>query len=131
MGAHARIYRITRGRVGHRIPGGPPICLLDHTGARSGRQRTTPLIYVEDGDTLFVVASKGGFERHPAWFHNLMAHPDTTVQIGAERREVHARLADPAERSRLWPEAVKAWPSYSAYAERTDREIPLVILDPR
>ncbi len=131
MGGHARIYRLTGGRIGHRIPGAPPVCLLDHTGARSGKQRTTPLIYVEDGDTLFLVASKGGYEHHPAWFHNLMAHPDTTVQIGPKRRAVHARKADPEERERLWPKAVDAYPTYRAYARRTERQIPLVVLDPR
>jgi len=131
MGGHARIYRLTGGRLGHRVPGVPPFCLLDHTGARSGKARTTPLIYVEAGDTLFLVASKGGYERNPAWFHNLMAHPDTSVQIGPESHPVHARKADPAERERLWPKAVETYPGYATYAKRTDRQIPLVILEPR
>lgn len=131
MSGHAWIYRATGGRLGHRLPGVPPFCLLDHTGARTGRKRTTPLIYVENGGTLFVVASKGGYERNPAWFHNLMASPDTTVQIGSGRRPVHARKANPQERERLWPKAVATYPSYAEYARRTDREIPLVILEPR
>lgn len=131
MAGHARIYEATGGRIGHRIPGLPPVCLLDHTGARSGRKRTTPLLYIEDGNTIVVVASKGGYERHPAWFHNLKAHPDTTVRLGTELRRVHARIADPDERERLWPKAVEAWPSYATYAARTPREIPLIILEPR
>ena len=105
--------------------------LLDHVGAKSGTQRTSPLLYVEDGEDLVVVASKGGFPKHPAWFHNLCANPDTTVQVGAERRPVHARVATPEERERLWPLAVAAYRGYEGYRARTDREIPLVVLEPR
>lgn len=131
MGGHARVYRATGGRIGHHLPGVPPVCLLDHVGAKSGKARTTPLLYVEDGETLFVVASKGGFERSPAWFHNLKANPDTTVQIGSDIRPVHARVAEPAERERLWPKAVAVYPGYAGYQQRTERQIPLVILEPR
>ena len=131
MQGHGLVYRATGGRVGHHIPGLPPMLLLDHVGAKSGRRRTTPLVYVADGDDVVVVASKGGHPRHPAWFHNLRANPDTTVQIGSERRSVHARVAGPNERGRLWSKAVEAYPGYRSYQERTDREIPLVILEPR
>ncbi len=129
---HVVTYRATRGLVGHggRL-GAPPMLLLDHVGAKSGKRRTSPLVYVRDGDDLVIVASKGGHPRHPAWFHNLRANPDTTVQVGAERREVHARIANPEERARLWPEAVRVWPGYDGYQRRTDREIPLVILERR
>ena len=79
-----------------------------------------------------IVASKGGYDKHPAWFHNLRANPDTTVQIGSERRPVHARVATPVERKRLWPkEVVKAYGDYVRYQQRTDREIPLIILERR
>jgi deazaflavin-dependent oxidoreductase (nitroreductase family) len=105
--------------------------LLDHEGARSGTKRTTPLVYVDDSPNLVIVASKGGHPRNPSWFHNLRAHPDTTVQVGAERRPVHARVATPEERSRLWPKAVEVYSGYAGYQERTAREIPLVILEPR
>ena len=105
--------------------------LLDHVGAKSGTKRTSPLLYVEDGEDVVIVASKGGFPKHPAWFHNLMANPDTTVQIGSEQRAVHARVATPEERERLWPLAVKAYHGYEDYQARTNREIPLVILEPR
>jgi F420H(2)-dependent quinone reductase len=133
MGAHTLIYRTTGGRVGHTIPGiGGKMLLLDHLGAKSGISRTSPLLYIPDGDNVFVIASKGGFPRHPAWFHNLMAHPDTTVQIGRERRAVHARLASPEERKRLWPIAVKAYRGYADYQARSrGRQIPVVILEPR
>jgi len=131
MKGHAAVYRATRGVVGHRFPGAPPMLLLDHVGARSARKRTTPLVYVRDGENVVVVASKGGHPKHPAWFHNLGANPDATVQIGAERLPVHARVATPAERERLWPEAVRIYGPYRSYQERTEREIPLVILEPR
>lgn len=129
-GAHVRLYRVSRGLVGHRFPGTPPILLLDHVGARSGITRTTPLAYAEDGDELVIVASKGGHPKHPAWYHNLRAHPDTTVQVGSRRRRVQARVATPQERERLWPVAVAVYGGYAGYQERTPREIPLVILAP-
>ncbi len=105
--------------------------LMTHVGAKSAIERTTPLVYVEDGPDLVIVASKGGHPSNPAWFHNLRAQPDTTVQVGSTRRSVHARLATSAERERLWPKALAVYPGYRGYQERTDREIPLVILEPR
>ena len=131
MGAHELVYLATDGLIGHRFPGFPPVLLVDHVGAKSGIRRTTPLAYVEDGDDIVLVASKGGHPRNPAWFHNLRANPDTTVQIGSERRAVRARVADPDERARLWPKAVAAYAGYRGYQERTQRQIPLVILEPR
>jgi deazaflavin-dependent oxidoreductase (nitroreductase family) len=131
MGGHATVYRATRGLVGHRIPGGPPMLLLDHVGAKSGQQRTSPLVYVQDGDDVVLVASKGGYPKNPGWFHNLKANPDTTVQIGAERRPVRARVATDAERERLWPKAVATYSGYAGYQRRTDRKIPLLILERR
>jgi F420H(2)-dependent quinone reductase len=131
MGGHARIYRLTNGMIGHRFPGAPPMLLLDSVGAKSGIKRSTPLVYVEDHPNVVLVASKGGHPRHPAWYHNLRANPDTTVQIGAEHRAVRARVATPEERERLWPKAVATYSGYRGYQQRTEREIPLVILEPR
>ena len=131
MGLHAAVYRASRGRVGHRLPGLAPMLLLDHVGARSGKRRTSPLLYVPDGQNLVLVASKGGYHRNPGWFHNLRANPDAEVQLGAERRAVRARVADPEERRRLWPKAVATYRYYRDYQARADREIPLVILEPR
>jgi len=106
--------------------------LLDHVGARSGTRRTCPLLYIGDGENVVIVASKGGYPKHPAWYHNLMAHPDTEVQIGGERRQVHARPATAEERTHLWPEAVKVWSGYADYQARSKgREIPMVVLEPR
>ena len=131
MGLHTVAYRATRGVIGHKVPGGPPMLLLDHVGAKSGQKRTSPLVYGRDGDDIVLVASKGGNPKNPAWFHNLKANPDARVQIGSEFIDVHARVASPPERERLWPRMVEIWPGYEGYQARTDREIPLVILERR
>jgi len=132
-GLHTWLYRATGGRVGHDIPGvRGKMLLLDHVGAKSGTKRTAPLLYFADGEDAVIVASKGGYAKHPAWFHNLKANPDTTAQIGDERRAVHARVATAAERKRLWPVAESMWNGYADYQEHSgEREIPLVILAPR
>jgi deazaflavin-dependent oxidoreductase (nitroreductase family) len=133
MGLHARLYRATGGRFGHHLPlFGPPILLLDHVGAKSGAKRTSPLLYFRDGENVVIVGSKGGYPKNPAWLYNLRANPDTTVQIGPEVRQVHARVATPEERERLWPVAVKTYGTFRQYQERSGgREIPLVILETR
>jgi len=105
--------------------------LLDHVGAKSGQRRTTPLVYARDGDDLVLVASKGGHPHNPAWLHNLKANPETTVQVGGEKRRVRARLAAPEERDRLWAKADAEWSDFKTYRARTDREIPLVVLERR
>ena len=128
---HVAVYRATGGTVGHRMPFTPPMLLLDHLGAKTGQPRTTALAYVEDGEDLVLVASKGGHPRNPGWYHNLLAHPDTTIQVGARRSAVRARVATPEERARLWPKTVAAYRGYLGYQERAEREIPLVILEPR
>jgi deazaflavin-dependent oxidoreductase (nitroreductase family) len=131
MGGHAAVYRATNGLIGHRFPGSPPVLLVDHVGAKSATRRTSPLVYAEDGANVILVASKGGYPKNPAWFHNLMANPDTQVQIGSRRRDVHARVADAEERKRLWPKVLDVYSGYDDYQRRTGREIPLVILEPR
>lgn len=103
MHGHAAIYQATGGRIGGRLPGLPSLLLLDHRGARSGTLRTTPLVYMPEGDGFLVVASKGGHPRHPAWLHNLRAHPEAEVQVGSTRVKVRAREADLQERLQLWP----------------------------
>ena len=131
MGGHTVAYRLTGGLIGHRFPGAPPSLLLDHVGAKSGTKRTSPLTYLRDGDDFVIVASKGGHPSNPGWFYNLRANPDTTIQVGSKRRPVHARVAKPEERTRLWPKVVEIYGGYAGYQKRTDREIPLVILEPR
>ena len=131
VGGHTAVYRATRGLVGHHVPGAPPMLLLDHVGAKSGKVRTTPLAYLRDGENVVLVASKGGHPRNPGWFHNLMENPETTIQVGSERRAVRARIAEGEERKRLWAEVVDLYGGYRDYQERTDRQIPLVVLEPR
>ncbi len=130
---HVALYRRSGGRIGRKVPGfpGAEIALVDHRGAKTGISRTSPLMYLRDGDAVAVVASKAGQPTNPAWFHNLMANPDTTVQIGAELQSVRARLADDQERDRLFEEFVALYPGYESYRERAHpRVIPIVILDP-
>jgi deazaflavin-dependent oxidoreductase (nitroreductase family) len=131
MAGHTTVYRATGGLIGHRVPGFAPSLLLDHVGAKSGKSRTSPLVYGVDGENLILVASKGGYPKNPAWFHNLMSSPDTTVQVGSRRRQVHARVATPEERERLWSLMVGVYGGYEDYRRRTEREIPLVVLEPR
>ncbi len=131
MGVHTVVYRATHGLIGHRFPGAPRMLLVTHVGAKSGTERTTPLVYAEDGEDIILVASKGGHPHNPAWFYNLRANPEARVQVGSARRDVRARVASARERSRLWPAVVEVYGGYADYQERTDREIPLVILEPR
>jgi deazaflavin-dependent oxidoreductase (nitroreductase family) len=131
MGAHVQIYRVSNGLIGHRFPGAPPMLLLDHVGAKTGTKRTTPLVYIEDDRDVVIVASKGGHPRNPAWYHNLRANPDTTVQKRAARPPVPPRDATRDARERLWPNADATYAGYRGYQQRTDRTIPLVILEPR
>ena len=125
---HVRRYRETGGEVGH-IWNGVPTLLLTTTGRRSGEQRTTPLIYGQDGDRYVVVASKGGAPRHPAWYLNLSAHPGVELQIKDERFRARARTATPNERERLWRRMAGIWPAYDDYQAKTEREIPVVVLE--
>ena len=126
---HVRRYRETDGEVGY-IWNGAPTLLLTTTGRRSGEQRTTPLIFGRDGESYVIVASKGGAPQHPAWYVNLTAEPEVEFQVKGDRFRCRARTADPEERARLWPAMAEIWPHYDAYAEKTDREIPVVVLEP-
>jgi deazaflavin-dependent oxidoreductase (nitroreductase family) len=128
---HTAVFRLTRGRIGGRMVGGP-ILLLHHTGAKSGKRRISPLLHLQDGDRMVIVASKGGYTKHPGWFHNLKANPDTVVELPREGKvAVRARQASAAEREELWPRVVDLYKGYAAYQRSTSREIPLVILDRR
>ncbi|HEX6461563.1 MAG TPA: nitroreductase/quinone reductase family protein [Thermoleophilaceae bacterium] len=128
------VYRWSGGRLGGHLPGmpGARILLLDHVGAKSGIRRTSPVMYHRDGHLIAVAASKAGQPTNPAWFHNLRANPDTTIQIASEIRHVRARVASDAERKELWPMFVAFYPGYSFYERLAgDRTIPIVILEPR
>ena len=123
------LYRTTGGRVGGRRRGAP-VLLLTTTGRKSGAARTTPLLYLRDGDDYAVVASYGGRPHHPAWFLNARANPDVTIQVGAEQSARRARVATDEERTRLWPRLVEVYRPYADYQAKTSRRIPVVLLAP-
>lgn len=136
--ANVWIYRLTNGRIGAkwRIGAGwkkpVPVLLLDHVGRKSGTRFTTPLLYLADGANLVIVGSQGGLPKNPQWFHNLVAAPDTTVDLPRERRRaVRARVAGTEERASLWPRLVDIYADFDNYASWTDREIPVIVLEPR
>ena len=128
---HQWLYERTDGRVGAKLAG-RPMLLLRTVGRRSGEPRTSALLYVREGDDYAVVASKGGAPRNPGWFHNLVADPDVEIQVGRERIPVHARVAADEEHTKLWSLANGVNKGqYDAYQARTDRDIPVVVLEPR
>ena len=135
--ANVAIFRLTNGRIGAkwRIGAGwrkpVPVLLLEHVGRKSGEKFTTPLLHLRDGDNLVVVASQGGLPKHPQWFHNLVAQPETSVALPRERsRRVRARVAGSEERAALWPKLVALYADFDNYQSWTDREIPVVVLEP-
>lgn len=124
---HVKRYRETGGREGHEWNG--VTCLLLTTlGRKSGLMRETPLIYARDGDDLIVIASKGGAPTHPNWYLNLNSEPSVSVQVLDDRFTAQAHEAEGDEYARLWNLAAASWPNYHAYAQRTDRKIPVVVL---
>lgn len=125
---HIRRYVETDGEKGHLFQGFPSL-LLTTRGRKSGQLRRTALIYAQDGDRYLVVASAGGSDRHPAWYLNLSAHPDVTVQIKADTFAARARTATAEEKKELWPRAVAVFPRWDTYRSKTDRDIPLVIIE--
>ncbi len=131
---HDKIYQKTNGRIGHRIPGAPPSLLLHTVGAKTGQPRTTSLTYARDGDSYLIVASNGGDERYPGWYHNLRKHPDCEVNLGPKRLAVTARQVsrDDSDYPRLWQLVNKNNANrYTSYQSRTSRPIPIFVLTPR
>jgi deazaflavin-dependent oxidoreductase (nitroreductase family) len=125
---HVKRYQQTDGEEGHDWQGTTTL-LLSTTGRRSGETRTTPLIYQRHGDDYLVVASDGGSDNHPAWYLNLQADPDPHVQVMADRFPAHARTATAEERAAMWRTMTAAWPPYDDYQQKTEREIPVVVLE--
>jgi deazaflavin-dependent oxidoreductase (nitroreductase family) len=123
-------YRVSKGRVGGEFDGAP-LVLVHHTGAKSGEHRVVPLLGMPDGDDIIIVASYGGAPKSPAWFHNLMANPDTKIELKGREIPVIARLVPEPERSELWPRLVDFYGAYADYQRKTDRVIPVVRLSPR
>lgn len=136
--AQVAVFKATDGRIGStwRVGAGfskpVPTLLLEHRGRRSGTPFTTPLLYLEDGADLVVVASQGGLPKHPQWYFNLRSTPETVVHLKRRPRvPVRARVADAEERAPLWPRLVELYADFAKYERWTDREIPVVILSPR
>ncbi len=133
--ANVWLYKHTGGRVGGKwrigaaFPRGVPILLLTVPGRKTGVPRTTPLLYLQDGERLAVVGSQGGLPADPQWFLNVQANPAVTVQVGAQVREMRARVATPAERAEIWPKLVAHYADFATYQAWTTRTIPVVLLE--
>ena len=106
-----------------------PLLLLTTTGAKSGKPFTTPLVYTKDGDRIVIIASKGGFPTNPAWFHNLKAHPTTTIELGKEKFQAKATITKDPERQRLFDAQAKVMPNFNEYQKNTTRQIPVIVLE--
>jgi deazaflavin-dependent oxidoreductase (nitroreductase family) len=126
---HVDRYQATDGEEGHDWLKGTTTLLLTTRGRKSGKEYTTPLIYTLDGDDPVVVASQGGTPEHPDWYLNLVANPHVDVQIKGDKFHAHPRTAEGEERERLWKQMTEVWPDYDEYQKKTDREIPIVVLE--
>lgn len=126
---HVRVYRESGGEKGY-IWNGAPILLLTTKGRKSGQPRTIPIIFTQYGDAWVIIASKGGSPTHPKWYLNILDDPHVQVQVKADVFEARARTAESPEREQIWAEAVKTWPNYDIYQSRTDRQIPVVVIEP-
>ena len=127
--AHIWVYRRTNGRIGAKVLWFPA-ALITTTGRRSGQPRTTPTLYLADGDRVILPASFGGRDSNPAWYRNLESNPKVHLQIRSQHLELTARDATEDERNRYWPMLIKLYPPYRGYREATDRVIPMVICEP-
>lgn len=125
---HVDRYVATDGEEGHDWQG-TVVLILTTTGRKSGEQRSTPLIYQPDGDDYLIVGSKGGADEPPAWLLNIEADPNVTLQIKADRFPAKARIAGPEEKPSMWQKMANTWPAYDEYQEKTDREIPIIVLE--
>jgi deazaflavin-dependent oxidoreductase (nitroreductase family) len=126
---HVRRYRETGGKVGHDWREGSTVLLLTTTGRKSGEKRTIPLIYAKEGDRYVIIASKGGAPDHPGWYKNIEKTPEVELQVKDDVFRARARTATGEERERLWRKANEVWTHYDEYATKTQREIPVVVLE--
>jgi len=124
------IYRLTRGRLMNSV-GDAPVLLLTTTGRRSGQQRTAPVCYLADGERVVVIGSNAGYKNEPAWSLNLKAHPEATVEVGADRKSVRARVTEGDERADLWRRMNQQYAGFDDYEARTSRDIAVFDLEPR
>ncbi|TKG71536.1 nitroreductase family deazaflavin-dependent oxidoreductase [Prauserella endophytica] len=126
---HVRRYEETDGEVGHDWENGAPVLILTTKGRKTGKERKFALIYQEHEGDYVIVASKGGADEHPGWYHNLVADPQVTVQVKADKFAAKARTASESEKAVLWPKMAAVWPAYDDYQKKTDRDIPVVVLE--
>lgn len=122
-------FRANGGRVTSGPFVGRDLLLLTTTGARTGAERTTPLVFTRDGDHLVIVASKGGSDQHPQWFHNIVRNPIVTLEVGSEKFAARATISEPDERRRLYDAHAAAYPGFREYEKKTDRVIPVIVLE--
>ena len=127
---NARRYLASDGRSMNRLLG-REICVATMTGAKSGKRRDVPLMYVPYREGVILVASLGGAPKHPTWYYNLVSHPDVDVRVKDKTLRLRARLASPAEKADVWPTCVEHYPDYASYQARTERDIPVFICEPR
>ena len=135
---HTNLYLSSGGKEGHmytiNLPNLParevPSLLLTTTGRKSGEKFLFPLFYGKSGSSYYIVASKGGAPDHPGWYKNILANPEVEVQVGTEKMKARARTATGEERERLWQKGLEFWPPYADYQKKTERQIPVVVLDP-
>ncbi|MEA2625057.1 MAG: hypothetical protein QOD06_1102 [Candidatus Binatota bacterium] len=127
---NAMVYRASGGKLLGKWLRGAPVGLLTYRGRKTGQPHTVPLLYLKEFDRMLIVASKGGMSHHPLWYRNLVEKPDCEFEVGTERKRYRARTATPEEKKEYWPRLVAMYKDYEDYQQRTDRDIPVVILEP-
>lgn len=124
------VFRLSRGRLMSRFIGGYPVCIVTMTGARSRKRRRVALIHLPHGDNKLLVASQGGMNSNPVWYHNIVAHPDIQIMVGGEEKAYRARRVSDEEKAALWPHLLSLYPDFDEYQARTDRNIPVFTCEP-
>ncbi|MFT4520500.1 MAG: deazaflavin-dependent oxidoreductase (nitroreductase family) [Halioglobus sp.] len=124
------IFRATKGRVMNKFIGGHPVCVVTTTGAKTGKLRRIALIHLPHGDNILLVASQGGMNKNPVWYHNIVAHPQLQIMVGGEEKTYVARQLHDDEKAELWPHLLSMYPDFDEYQARTDRNIPVFSCEP-
>jgi deazaflavin-dependent oxidoreductase (nitroreductase family) len=125
------VFRLSKGRLMNKFMGGYPVCVVTTTGAKSGKTRRIALIHLPHGDNKLLVASQGGMDINPVWYHNIRAHPDIRIMVGGEEKTYHARQVSDQEKAELWPHLLSLYPDFDEYQARTDRNIPVFCCVPQ
>ena len=128
--ANVWVFKKSRGRLWKNFPGGYPICVVGMKGAKTGAWREIALIHLPEGDNVYLVASQGGMDKHPVWYHNIAKNPDITVMVGGKTRNMRARQISDEEKAAAWPQLCSLYPDFDEYQARTDRNIPVFLCEP-